>query len=235
MTYGGAKTIFWVGTLSSAILFLALTWDTHRQIKVLTHADRLSDQVVAGKQVFQKYNCNDCHTILGFGGYYAPDLTKVYRRRGPRYIKRALTEPEVLFANSFRHMPQQHITPEEQQQLLAFFEWVGNIDNLDWPPQDSKTRGKSETRRLLGGTPLSSGAALFKASGCFECHQLGGVGGDTGPALDSVGARMSVEQLQAYITDPEAVNPDAEMPAQDDLDSVSVRVLAEFLAKQKGE
>ncbi|MFN2128464.1 MAG: cytochrome C, partial [Anaerolineales bacterium] len=79
MSEKSAKIIFYGGTLISAILFLYLTFDTHRQVGVLTHADKLSENVVAGKRVFQKYNCNDCHTILGFGGYYAPDLTKVYQ------------------------------------------------------------------------------------------------------------------------------------------------------------
>ncbi|MGQ9834912.1 MAG: c-type cytochrome [Thermoanaerobaculaceae bacterium] len=37
---------------------------------------------MAGKRAFEKYNCNDCHTILGFGGYYAPDLTRAYQRLG---------------------------------------------------------------------------------------------------------------------------------------------------------
>ena len=82
LTQKGAKSILWLGTLSSLILFLILTVDTHRQVKVLTKAENLSDQVVQGKRVWQKYNCNDCHTILGFGGYYAPDMTKVYKRIG---------------------------------------------------------------------------------------------------------------------------------------------------------
>jgi hypothetical protein len=29
MTTGTAKSIFYIGTITSAILFLALTWDTH--------------------------------------------------------------------------------------------------------------------------------------------------------------------------------------------------------------
>ena len=86
----GAKWIFWIGTLSSLILFLVLTVDTHRQVKVLTHAENLSEQVVQGKRVWQKYNCNDCHTILGFGGYYAPDMTKVYTRIGKEGIRQTV-------------------------------------------------------------------------------------------------------------------------------------------------
>src|SRR3990172_10011144 len=94
MTNKLARLIFYLGTLISLVLFLALTVDTHRQIQTLTHADQLSEQVVAGKRVWHKYNCNDCHTILGFGAYYGPDMTKVYWRRGSEGIKAVVRNPE---------------------------------------------------------------------------------------------------------------------------------------------
>ncbi|NOY88526.1 MAG: c-type cytochrome, partial [FCB group bacterium] len=190
MTRKVAKAIFWVGTLSSTALFLLLTWNTNTQVAALTHADKLSSEVVAGKRVFQKYNCNDCHTILGFGGYYAPDLTRVYRRRGAIYIKKVISHPEVMFVNSFRKMPSQGVSPKEINQLVTFFEWVSNIENNDWPPQDSKKRRSSEYSRLLGGTNVSPGAALFKTNGCFNCHKLNGVGGDVGPSLSAIGLKL---------------------------------------------
>ncbi|HZV80863.1 MAG TPA: c-type cytochrome, partial [Geobacteraceae bacterium] len=135
------KTAFWIfllGTLSSAALFLGLTVDTHRQVAALSHADKLSAEVVAGKRAFEKYNCNDCHTILGFGGYYAPDLTRVVRRVGADGVRYRVTSPEQAFAKSVRKMPQQHVSAQEIENLVAFFTWVGEIDNGDWPPQDSK-------------------------------------------------------------------------------------------------
>ena len=73
MNQNVAKAVFWIGTLTSLILFLALTVDTHGRFDALTNADELDDQVVAGKRAFERHNCNDCHTILGFGAYYAPD------------------------------------------------------------------------------------------------------------------------------------------------------------------
>ncbi len=234
MSAKAAKLIFWVGTLSSAILFLILTWDTHRQVATLSQADKLSDDVVAGKHVFQNYNCNDCHTILGFGGYYAPDLTKVYRRRGEAYIRQVVSQPEVVFANSIRHMPQQHVKPEEIDHLVSFFAWVNNIDNHDWPPQDSKSRQMSETSRLMGGADVSKGAALFKANGCFDCHSLNKVGGDNGPALDSVGNKLSVEQISKHIADPQAVKASNQMPAFKDMSAGDLKEISEFLARQKG-
>ncbi len=41
---------------------------------------------IAGKRVFQAYNCMDCHTLVGNGGYFAPDLTKEYASVGPAWL-----------------------------------------------------------------------------------------------------------------------------------------------------
>ncbi|OGC95070.1 MAG: hypothetical protein A2W25_04715 [candidate division Zixibacteria bacterium RBG_16_53_22] len=234
MTTRTARIIFYSGTLSSAILFLVLTVDTHRQVEALTHADQLTDQVVAGKKVFQRYNCNDCHTMLGFGGYYSPDLTRVYSRRGEAYIRTAVAKPDSLFANSFRRMPQQHLSQPEIDNLVAFFQWVSNIDTHDWPPQDSKKRIPAGARRLMGGATLTPGAALFKENGCFDCHKLAGTGGDSGPALDDVGLRLGEKTIEEIILSPQSVNPNANMPAFD-LPRSDVEAMAEFLAKQRGE
>ncbi|SYZ71811.1 Cytochrome c class I [Candidatus Zixiibacteriota bacterium] len=230
-----AKWIFYAGTLSSALLFLILTFDTHRQVAALTHADRLSDEVVAGKHVFQKYNCNDCHTILGFGGYYAPDLTRVYSRRGEKYIRGIITQPELTLANSFRKMPHQNVSPEEIDKLLAFFQWVDGIDNNNWPPQDEKSRRSSETARLMGGTDLSPGAALFKSNNCITCHKIGGVGGDAGPALDAIGSRLDRTAIRKQITDPQSLRANSDMPAYPDLSAGDLKALVDFLVKQKGD
>src|SRR5574340_1203498 len=118
------KTAFWIffwGTVSSAVIFLWLTWDTHRQVKALSHVDKLSSQVVAGKRAFEKYNCNDCHTILGFGAYYAPDLTKVVQRIGEDGIRFRVKNPGTAFAASWRKMPDLHVSDAEIDSLIAFF------------------------------------------------------------------------------------------------------------------
>jgi len=234
MTSKTAKWIFYLGTLTSAALFLALTWDTHRQIGALTHADQLSDDVAAGKKVFQKYNCNDCHTILGFGGYYAPDLTKVYKRRGEQYIRQIVTQPEVVLAKSFRKMPQQHVSEAEINQLLTFFSWVNGIDNHDWPPQDSPKRKSRAAERLSGNSNLSLGAALFKENNCFSCHKLLEIGGDIGPSLDEVGDRLDWETIKKHIADPQSIKQDSQMPAYPDLSAEELQAIAEFLVHQKG-
>lgn len=48
------------------------------------HFDRYSAN--DGKRVFQSYNCMDCHTVVGNGAYFAPDLTEEYRKVGPAWL-----------------------------------------------------------------------------------------------------------------------------------------------------
>jgi len=233
MTKKMAFQIFLWGTLSSALLFLWLTWDTHRQVVALSHADRLSAQVVAGKRVFEKYNCNDCHTILGFGGYYAPDLTKVVKRIGLEGTRYRVLSPEVAFANSWRKMPKLGLSDVEIDNLVAFFTWVGEIDNGDWPPQDSEKRLGRAALRLTATQGVSPGAAVFQTSGCMNCHSLNGAGGSSGPALDRVGRQYSKEELEHLIRSPKSVNPSAEMPPQTQLSDRELEDVATFLSNLK--
>jgi len=233
MTKRIAFHIFLWGTLFSAVLFLWLTWDTHHQVAALSHADTLSAEVIAGKRAFEKYNCNDCHTILGFGGYYAPDLTKVVKRLGAEGVRYRIQSPDKAFAASPRKMPVQGISVAELDHLVAFFSWVGEIDNGDWPPQDSPARLSRAALRLTAGAGLSPGAAVFQTKGCMNCHALHGAGGDTGPALDTIGRDLPLEELEHYIRDPKSVDPAAGMPAQSQLTDRELEAVAAFLASLK--
>jgi nitric oxide reductase subunit C len=233
MTLAQGKAIFIWGTVISAIVFLALTWDTHRQVEALSHVDKLSDKVVEGKRSFEKYNCNDCHTILGFGAYYAPDLTKVVQRIGEDGIRYRIKDPGKALAASWRKMPNLNVSDAETDNLIAFFTWVGNVENNDWPPQDSKQRLSRGEERMVASVGVSPGAAVFQSRGCMNCHSLHGTGGTFGPALDTIGRVLSKEQVEHYIRNPKATNPKALMPAQKDLSDKELEEVAGFLANLK--
>lgn len=230
------KVAFWIlllGTVSSAVVFLAATWDTHRQVAVLSNVDKLSDRVVAGKAAFQKYNCNDCHTILGFGAYYAPDLTRVVQRIGEDGIRYRVKSPEKAFANSWRKMQNVHASDAEIDDMVAFFKWVGEVNNNDWPPQDSRKRLTRGEQAMVASAGVSPGAAVFQAKGCMNCHALHGVGGTFGPPLDTIGRSLSMEQIEHYVQDPKAVNPKAAMPPQKELSPRELEEVAKFLSSLK--
>lgn len=225
-----AKVIFWSGTLVSLALFLGLTIDTQARFGASTHPERLDERVLSGKRAFEHYNCNDCHTVLGFGAYYAPDLTRAYTRIGESGIRRRLLSPEVAFATSFRKMPRQGVTQQEADDITAYLRWVSDIDNHDWPPQDSKKRlARVETEGGREAAMTSPALALVEREACIDCHMLGSRGTPVGPRLDWIGARRDAEWIARYLADPQALAPGSEMPANDRLTPEERRTIGEFL------
>ena len=75
-----------------------------------------------------------CHTILGEGAYYAPELTKVYERRGPAFIKAMLRDPEAMYPGQ-RRMVKYDFTDEEMEAMVAFLKWIGEMDLNGFPPE----------------------------------------------------------------------------------------------------
>ena len=73
-----------------AILFVALSafsfLDSRGQV-IPSDVKYAGFDAVQGKRVFQSYNCMGCHTIVGNGAYFGPDLTKLYRKAGPAWLE----------------------------------------------------------------------------------------------------------------------------------------------------
>src|SRR6478735_3114272 len=92
-----ARAFFLGGTGVFSLAFLALTYDSHKQIPHLTKEQNLTPQVIAGKQIWEENNCMGCHTLFGEGAYYAPELTKAVERRGIPWLKMFLKDPEAMF------------------------------------------------------------------------------------------------------------------------------------------
>lgn len=231
MTGKTARLIFWLGTLSSAAIFLWMTYDFHQQTPRFTHSERLTADVVAGKKVWHKYNCNDCHTILGFGGYYAPDMTKAFYRLGENNISSIVQHPEVMYKNSFRKMPQLGASPTETKQLVAFLRWVGDIDNRHWPPQDEKF---VSAYKLREAQPQKLEKVHIVMGACGGCHSFEHQGRNIGGDFADIAARMNYDRqtLINYIINPQSVRPGVAMPPQD-VSMETAGIIADFLLSLK--
>ncbi|MFY0644953.1 MAG: cytochrome c [Bacteroidia bacterium] len=130
-----ARAFFLGGTILTFAIFLGLSWQSlSKEVPKRTHEENLSEQVVRGKHIWESNNCMGCHTILGEGAYYAPELTKVYERRGPGYIKATLMS-EKPWAPRGRKMVAYNMSAEEAEDVVAFFKWIGETDLNGFPPE----------------------------------------------------------------------------------------------------
>ena len=109
--------------------------------------EKLSDEqaeqlVTKGKLTVQAKNCINCHTILGNGAYYAPDLTKSWL--DPAWASESIREDLMLAflqdpstnARSYgsgRKMPNLGITEEEARGIVAFLKWMSSINTNGFP------------------------------------------------------------------------------------------------------
>jgi nitric oxide reductase subunit C len=98
--------------------------------------------VTLGKKTIQAKNCMNCHTLLGNGAYYAPDLTRAWldpnwsssEEREARMLA-FLRDPEknAVTFGSGRKMPNLGITDEEAHGVVAFLKWMSAIDTNGFP------------------------------------------------------------------------------------------------------
>jgi nitric oxide reductase subunit C len=197
------RTIFIAGTFLFSAIFVALSIDTMNYMRVSTNASTLTNAVVAGKIAWQKHDCTDCHTLLGNGAYYAPDLTRVHQVRGATFLSAWLTMPAG-------QMPNQKLAAQEVQDLLAFFEWVGKINTNGWPPAPLAVQAAAP---VPAGSQVAEGQALFQSKGCAGCHGADAMGTAAAPTLMDVSQKFDDEYLEQWLKEPAAVKPGTTMPA----------------------
>jgi putative heme-binding domain-containing protein len=74
----------------------------------------VTGDAAAGRQVYDRSRCADCHTVSGEGGDIGPELTAVGQRRGPRYLRNTILYPGT-------DLPQARIFVETGGQLQFLF------------------------------------------------------------------------------------------------------------------
>ncbi len=127
-----ARLFFLGGTILFSLIFLWLTLDTIRQTPARTHMAAMDEQVLLGRKLWDENNCMGCHTILGEGAYYAPELTNVLDRKHPEWIRAFIRNPQAFYPGR-RKMVAYDFTDEEIDGLIAWFRWVQGIDTNGFP------------------------------------------------------------------------------------------------------
>lgn len=213
------RTFAILSTAVASLVFLGMTVDSHRQFPKLTNADAITPQVTRGKDVWHEKNCINCHTLFGEGAYYAPDLTKISQLRGAPYLTAFLKDPSKFYDEQ-RHrrlMPNQNLSDDDIAALIAFFDWVANVDNQGWPPRPLLVTGSSipgtdmslaqqnaagpdKTGQPMppgarpvtdNESPIAKGEALFRTAtpACNACHSIAPGVNLAGPTLAGLASR----------------------------------------------
>ncbi len=133
-----------VPTIGEKQLFFGKDWSP-KEAKDLLHL---------GKLTSQSKNCMNCHTLLGNGAYYAPDLTKawidpMWKESGTMMLMTGKETKEEAMAEFLQHpsqypthsrmMPDLQITEDEAKGLVAFLKHMSSIDTNGFPRNFSKT------------------------------------------------------------------------------------------------
>lgn len=106
------------------------------------------DLVSLGKLTVQSRNCMECHTLLGNGAYYAPDLTRAWldpwweerimpmvgAQSHEEAMKTWLMNPPQ-YPQGKRQMPNLKLSDEEATALVAFLKWMSATDTNGFPPR----------------------------------------------------------------------------------------------------
>ncbi|VAW97070.1 Nitric-oxide reductase subunit C [hydrothermal vent metagenome] len=135
-TKGMARNIYVGGGVFSLLLLLSLTFHTVSALPDRDHRENLTPQVALGKKVWEDNDCIGCHTLLGEGAYFAPELGNVYQRFDNS------TETIAMFIRSRpaegipgrRSMPQFNLSDEELTAVSEFLKWTSAINTNNWPP-----------------------------------------------------------------------------------------------------
>lgn len=138
--------------------------------------------VAAGAKTFRSH-CAECHGLNAEGG------------RGPNLAAGAYyhgSSDEELLTNISKGIPGTEMSglfysEDRVWQVVAFL----------------RSLNKASRAEKGAGDP-TSGAALYRAAGCAECHRIGGEGGRMGPDLTGIGLTRSSSHIRQAIVDPGA-------------------------------
>lgn len=225
-----ARNFFLFATIGFSGVFLWLTVDTLRQVPERSNEAAMSESVVRGKEIWEANNCMGCHTILGEGAYYAPELTRAYTRRGEAWLRLFLADPQAMYPGK-RKMVQYNFSQDELTDVIAFLKWVGEIDTNGFP-REPDMAPVAVVQTAQAAAPVVGAAPETFTGVCQACHSLGGKGGVVGPALDGVGSRFTQDALRAWLADPQSVKPGTAMPDLNLPDS-ELDALTSFLMNQR--
>lgn len=139
-TKGMARNIYYGGSVFFFLLLVGLTFDTMLELPKRDHRENITESVANGKHLWEKNNCIGCHSLMGEGAYFAPELANVFDRYGDgdeaqfETFLQSWMAIQPLNVPGRRQMPQFNLTQEQVHDIAQFLIWTSRIDDNGWPP-----------------------------------------------------------------------------------------------------
>ncbi|MEE8110343.1 MAG: c-type cytochrome, partial [bacterium] len=138
--------------------------------------------VSKGKRLFIELGCHGCHLMKGFESLpkVGPSLLKAAQKLRPEWMVPWILEPRNYLPKT--RMPFFSLTPEQATALTAYLVKASEKAPASGP---LKYNPGSDTQAAA-----QRGKKLFERRGCLACHAIDGKGGEFGPDLSRVGAKV---------------------------------------------
>jgi len=190
-----------------------LTWLGFRD-KPRSIDQQWGPRAIAGAEIARSETCTRCHTENGAGMVLAPGKHFTHT---DDWIMAHVGDPEMI-APGLRPPPPDGLKQLDQQSVVAL---VQKLRAGQAPPEMSQEEQVAN--------------AMF-ATRCITCHVMDGDGGKRGPDLTHAAKKPGYDAawFKRWISNPTAVNPDAEMPSfGNKLTDAQLDALSDWLAAKK--
>ncbi|HLG56957.1 MAG TPA: cytochrome b N-terminal domain-containing protein [Vicinamibacterales bacterium] len=166
---------------------------------------------IAGHEFARDARCVTCHVA---GGAASP-IDTLRLRKDPEWLISHVRDPQVI-APGLREPPPGGMNEGQARSIASYLRKVRvGVTEPEMPAE----------KRL---------AALVIGRHCASCHMVDGEGGSVGPDLTRVGARHDAAWLHDWITQPDAVDPAASMPAFGEaLGSAEMAAIVKYLSEKR--
>jgi ubiquinol-cytochrome c reductase cytochrome b subunit len=145
---------------------------------------------IAGREFVNDQRCLACHVDGGAAGPFE----ELRLRRDPEWLIAHARDPQMI-APGLREPPRGGMSDGQARSIASYVRKLRA--GVAGPAIDEATRL----------------ASLVIGRSCANCHMIDGEGGSIGPDLTRAGAQRDAKWLHDWITQPDAVDPIANMPA----------------------
>ena len=182
-----------------------------------------------GRDLLVEFDCVGCHRLQGITRpeMLAPDLTNIGTKVTREWLYKWLKEPRTILDDSGNTLVNGVETEEEprmpkfrlnEPELRGLSAYLSSLRSQPVAPYkfDPRVVAAWEKKPDL----VDEGEVRFRQMFCTTCHALAVtragetklIGGDIGPELTKVGSKVNPDWLVAWLRDPQAYLPHAQMP-----------------------